>query len=452
MSGRGLLVLLLLVVLGLAVVLLLERGDDESADAEDASTLLRLDPADLTAIELQRAAGGVRLARAGPDLWRMTAPLGAEADARAVEALVRGVADARVVRELGPLADAGGLAGYGLAAPELVVTFARRAGPAVSVRVGGTSPVGSERYVTTGDGRLRLVDGEVARAVDQEAESLVERRLAPLEAEAIAAVRLRRRDAVVRLQRDGDDWRLTEPVADRADAVRADALARSLAELSVDRLARPEEMHAARRALSREDLVVEIATSRGAGSVEARFAGQGPDEGLAWATRGSRIPGAVPVVGVVPTTALEDLRRPPWEWRDRRLVRLSHADVRAIAIHRGARRLEIRRPAEGAPWTAGPPPTTAHPQRVQELLDSIGGLRALSFPDPVPALPPASARLTLVGASAELGTIEIFDAPALAPDRLARTTWRPGVLARVSGTLASALPADAAALARPPAP
>src|SRR6185436_3473212 len=236
------------VVLLIAAVCLVVWVDrpkpEDAAKPAEQGALLSFDAADVRRIEIDRSSGTVALERVGENGWSLVAPRRVEADPARVDEMLRSLHDARavaVVEEKG-----GDESRFGLATPELAVRLTLAREPAArTLRIGRKSPVGLERYAATGDGRILLADASLASALERSPDELEEKRLLPVAAEDVRRILVKRPGGNLGLRKDGSEWSLTEPMRDTADASAADALARSLASLSVTKRLAPDEANRA---------------------------------------------------------------------------------------------------------------------------------------------------------------------------------------------------------------
>src|SRR5262249_50233555 len=154
---------------------------------------------------------------------------------------------------------------------------------------------GPERYVAIGDGRVLLADLAGA-APDRSPDSFRERRLFPLEPDAISRIAVQRSSGRLTIARRGGAWRLEEPLADLADFGSADGLARSVTTLAVASAGAAESPNDRPGARPSPEISLMVESKEGTLSASIG-ASNGKGERPAWKADG-RAAGAVPDAGV----------------------------------------------------------------------------------------------------------------------------------------------------------
>jgi len=206
------------------------------------------------------------------------------------------------------------------------------------LRVGRKSPVGLERYAATGDGRILLADASLASALERSPDELEEKRLLPVAAEDVRRILVKRPGGNLGLRKDGSEWSLTEPMRDTADASAADALARSLASLSVTKRLAPDEANRA----GASTIEIELETGAGVRRVVIR-AGRSGAEAVAARADGT-------LAGPIAEGGLQSLDRKPDDLRDHRVAILPPDGIRGVSIETAGKKVRAWREKDDAPW------------------------------------------------------------------------------------------------------
>jgi hypothetical protein len=192
-----------------------------------------VDATQLVALELSGPAGRLSLERAD-GLWRLGAPLQAEADAEAVQDAL----DALVHVELGEPFTGRAAADYGLATPRITVQATLESGEVLRLDLGDDSPAGGGTYVRDRAGALRLSRSPLALALPLDADAWRNRELLRFARSAVTRLSLDRPTGRVELVKDDRGWWLgASERRVRADADRVDQLLEALANLRVERFA-----------------------------------------------------------------------------------------------------------------------------------------------------------------------------------------------------------------------
>jgi hypothetical protein len=447
-SLRGLLALVLALAAALALVYFLKAPAPKApAAGEDAPLVAPFLETAVRGIELRCGESPVVLLRAAGSGWRMVKPLAAEADPRAAHVLVSALQDARIRKVISTAgADA---ASYGLSPPECVATVTLDGASGTrEVRLGRTSPIGVERYAEDAAGRIVFVDGSLASALGRSVDSLREKRLVPIEPDAVVRIELTRPSGPLVLAKDGDRWRLQAPDRDAAAASACEQLARSLTAIALHDL---RSIPIAPAGPADRRIAIKVQSKDRTAPIEAFVATAGVGGGrLAWREGGA-------FAGLLSEAAAADLDAPSDRYRDDHVGSFSTPDVRSMTIERGGTTIRVERAAEGAPWTAreggtaAPAPDKA---RVDALLDSIRWLKGSGFLPAPPSTAPTG-RIVVRAATRDLATLRWGPLPPV--EGGAESVWiesgdRPGVVFRVPAASFGPVPSHAAELAPAAAP
>jgi Domain of unknown function (DUF4340) len=437
-SRVGLVVLVILLAAAISLLAWLGRLPPPPPSAPPAEPLITAFAEDaVREIDIDCGGTAVTLARGGSPDWRITRPFEAEADLRQVETLIGSLRDARVKKVVG--VDGGQLQSFGLspAACAVRLSFEPASAP-VTIRLGRSSPVGSERYAAADDARVVLTDGNLFGVVAGDAEGFREKRLFPVESDAITRIALDRPDGRVVLARSGSAWRLEAPSPDAASASACEGLARAISEIEIvdpDTVRVPVNIEPGRR------LRLEVATRENDAGRVAFVAAAGINgRRLGWRE------GAA-LAGLIDESALGELLRPAESMRERRIASFSSPDVRRITLEQGGTSLRIARAGEASPWsgTAGAVTFAVDGHRVDEVLDRWRVLTASGF---APAAP-KSERTGTLSIEGESATLASFTWGPLGADLWLTTPSRPGVIFQVDADSFGPIPANASDWARP---
>lgn len=364
---------LVVAALGAFVWLYEIRGAEQRSEVAEAEKRVFRDlkAEDITRITLATKDGPEAQLERVEGAWNLTAPLGFPADAASADGLANALADLPADASLDdasvPLTE------YGLDAPPKIRFSAGER--ELSLRVGGRSPVGSGTYVATADDRpVRVVASYRLAALDKTLDDLRDKRPLRFDREAAAELRVRWKDAGVRLVRDEQDpdaWRLVEPLAASADPR---TVSKVLSDLEFLRSAGFDDAppKSVLESLERPELAIEIVTRADGKEATARFALGAAGEGGARPARGS----ASESVYRMPAGSLEDFPRSVDAFRDKQLTRFDPAEARRfeLAFHaegEGATQLVVGRRA-GDAWQTEP--DAMKPEAAEALVRELSGL------------------------------------------------------------------------------
>ncbi len=413
--------------------------------------LIDVAPDEIGRVEI--ASGETRLVfeRQGDD-WRLVEPIEAAADRSRVEALIQSLKSLPKPAEAVPLT--GRPEEYGLKPPVRTIRLYREGAstPLASLDVGKT--VRDGRYVRpAGSEDVEVADAPPFAAIEQPASDWRDRILFHVPAFDVARLAIQRPDHHLAALRDGERWRLSEPIDAPASTPRMEGLIGGLTALRViegpEGFVKDDVKDFAPYGLDHPSWTIALAASQEDDAPEDRVAiGKAVPErpGHSFARRTDSDD-----VVIVRSQLLDSLETDPYTLRSRRVADLDPAKVDAIRIQVGdIEHLLVRR---GDGWRVVRPVEGAADSRiVAALISELNQLEITDLIDPEkatnPGLDPPSAVVSVweggLPVNGRNATIEPNGRPRLEL-RLGRRNAAARVLfARESGDPAIlALPFDA---------
>lgn len=218
MRSNSLIILAALAVAVGAFIFFVERHQPTSDDRADRADRVfdRLEPDEVTSIELQTGRDPIRFAKTGEN-WRLTAPLDYPADNAAVGTLLQALADLDSDRSL--VIGEVDLGDYGLDSPTLGVVAETSDGTRFGLEVGVEMPLGSKRAVRReGDDEILLCPGTFVTHFDRDVDDWRSRDVVDVLERDLASVEITTAEDHIQVVQAGESWQLHAPVADLADA------------------------------------------------------------------------------------------------------------------------------------------------------------------------------------------------------------------------------------------
>jgi len=199
-------------------------------------TIITLDSSKATRVELKSKDSFIVAAKSGTEWWLESASGGIKvmADGSAINRLVGAVSDLKA-KEFVAEATAD-FAKYGLARPDYRVTVSEKDAPTPKTvliarktekartdsKAPSPTPEQDQAYVAVEGGkRVFLVEGKVLEDLKKSPLDLRDKRLLAFEIKDVKGLRLAWPDATIVLEKEGDNWKLTQPQAAPADSGKA---------------------------------------------------------------------------------------------------------------------------------------------------------------------------------------------------------------------------------------
>jgi len=208
-----------------AFIYFFERGSLNSGNGLVAQHRLlnRLQPALVARIEVQTGTNTVTLERTNNN-WRLTAPVAYPAYQQRVKDFLDAAGELAWTTKI-PATELAksprGLADYGLQPPRAQFTLGQN-NERLTVKIGDETPVGGQRYVQLDDEIVAyLVDAKIGALLPKSPTAWRDRGLLP-GGLAFNRIEIHAGNRVTEIQRDETNqvWRITKPIAARADNVR----------------------------------------------------------------------------------------------------------------------------------------------------------------------------------------------------------------------------------------
>jgi hypothetical protein len=357
---------------------LLRDAEKPAGDFRDR-TVLAIERKDVRGLEVRNAAGQVVVAarvRAQGE-WALTAPLAARADQEAVTALFEKLRASRVKAFV---TDAPrDLAEYGLDRPtRLVLEIGEDKARATRVlRFGKAVPDQKGVYAQReAEPTVLLVEEELWKAVPASPTALRDKTVFAYDRGKVERVELESPKGKMALALQDGQWRITAPLAARADETAVSELLWKARDLRAREFVAEEAPRLGAYGLDAPRVRVSIWEREAKEPRTLLLApGRGPDRAYAAvAAPGTRAPAVV----TVDAKALEELARSVTDLRDRSLAApFDTRDVARITIARSGQTLVLDRTgeAEDAWALAAPRKGKARGGRVSELVWTLRGLR-----------------------------------------------------------------------------
>jgi hypothetical protein len=404
---------LLAVALGAFVWLNEIEGEEARKTQEDAEKRLfpgveseavewiSLTTADGHAVRIERHEGG----------WRFATPPDLRADAFAVDGIASSLAQ---LASESTYAEPQPAEVYGLGDGAQEFAFGA-GGQEHRVRVGAKTPMGGNSYVSVvGSNEVHALRTYRVTALAKRLDELRDKRIIEFDRDAVQGVALRWPGGGVVLHREGEEWRMLEPIEGRADGSSVDTLLSNLSFLratAFEDAPPPDE----ESGLADPELEIELTLAPAQEGGEARRAALAMGRSQPGGDRLVRAAG--PTRFRVPEARIDDYPRKvsAWRWKDvarfpvedARRVELSFRDASGAPVEITATR------GEDETWSSSP--EAMDPQRIRTLVDELARLRARDIladamgPDELRGLglDPPNARFVVRGADAEAALAEV---------------------------------------------
>jgi len=193
----------------------IEGGKKREQAAEEAKKLFQFDKEEVNSISLVRGDGSIILQKENGG-WKLVAPIEAKADEAAVEGLASELSSTQVERSLEP--ESVDWKDYGLESPDLKLTVGLKDGRSLDLELGDKDFNQASVF-----GRIParetvlLLPTLLHTSADKELFDFRDKSVLDFDREQVREVRIRARRKTYRLQKEGEEWSIREPIEARAD-------------------------------------------------------------------------------------------------------------------------------------------------------------------------------------------------------------------------------------------
>ena len=326
------------------------------------------------------------------EVWLISMPVKARGDQQAIEKVLLAVLTARREREVGDLAGEE-LKAFGLLSPraEIVVKGNKTA---ETVLIGEQNPNQTGLFaVRKGDTRVFLFPLTAWDTIDTDVYTLRDKQILALEPDTVKGVEVRYGENKLRVEKQAKEWRMTVPVAVKADQ---GAINRLLDELHDARVTRfvdeaPRDLKPYGLLTPRAEVWFEDAQ----GKKGIRF-GTAQKTGVYAQLAGGKTIFEVDkaLFALVPTTVID--------WRDKGIVAFDNAKVHKWAVHYRGKELTAQKKEPDGWEIISPQRLAADSNKVTNFLWEIQGIKAIAF------VPAANGDNAAHGFRSPQATIEVW--------------------------------------------
>jgi len=372
MKPRNLVVLTVVVAVFAAFILFYERHQPTTEEVRQRADKVfpDLERDQVQTLAIHNSHGDFTLVKKDGE-WRLTAPIDFPADSSAVSSVLGTLTSLKEERRLQPSEVEAGA--YGLDSPPIKVTATTQKGASYDLAVGEETPLGSKRAVRRDDDKdILLCAGWFVKDIDKPLDDWRSRSVLDVSADQVASLQVVSGKDHIQVAKEGELWKLLEPVKDLADRDQVRGLINDLDGLRVEEFVDGQEVQTGALGLDTPAFRVTVIRDEGQAPVELDFgATRKKDDATQIACRRSGSE-----VFWVKDDISTRLAKAPVRWRSPKVFPFDTWNVDKLSLSEGQEKVAVAR-AEGL-WktTAG---EEADGSAVQQRLSSLAGLDAKEY-------------------------------------------------------------------------
>ncbi len=203
----------------------IEADRPTAPTADQFTPVFDFESDDITTVTVTAENGNRTVVDKADARWRLVEPFEGNVDVTAVVGLASSVATLEMQRVVAEPEDDVELATFGLDEPRITVGVATASGTDASLLIGARTPTGGDVYATlAGSNRVFLMSGYLDDTFNQSTFDLRDKTILNFTNDEVEGLEITGDEVSVQLQKTGNRWALTSPIAALADAGTADGV------------------------------------------------------------------------------------------------------------------------------------------------------------------------------------------------------------------------------------
>jgi hypothetical protein len=363
---------LLLVLVGLVGYIYFVDRDRDPAATEVREKPFSVSPENIEEVVVTNAAGETARVQRIDASWQLVEPEKAAADATEVAAVTSSLASLEVQRVVDE--NPADLAQYGLNPPHLDVSFrVRDAKDFQRLLVGEKTPTGGDVYAKLADSnRVFLIASYLEGTFNKTAFNFRDKAILKFDRDKADVIEIASGGTTIAFARQGTDWRISQPLAARADYAAVEGLVQRLSSGQMSTIVEAEAGNLGKYGLNNPPLRASIGT----GSTRATLlVGTPSPEGQRYAKDSAR-----PTIFTVDQSLTTDLSRPVADYRRKDVFDFRSFNANRVELRRdsGTQTFE-KTTADGKDVWRDASGKNVDTTRVEALFNALTAIRAQSF-------------------------------------------------------------------------
>jgi hypothetical protein len=382
MRGLRSTILLIVVLGGLGAYIYFvtwKKSESTDIDTKQEKVFAALQADKIDDIRLKSSSGDTTTLKKADGGWQLVAPVTARADEGVVSTITSSLASTTITRVVED--NAADLKAYGLGEPRIDVAF--KAPGEKDYRhllIGEKSPAGDLFAKRSDDKRVVLIPASEEAPFNRSTFDLRDKALLKFDREKVDGIGVTAGGKPLQLAKEGGDWKITKPVAARADFGTVESLVSRLEGLQMKSIVAPEASAADLKKYGFDKPDASVDVSLGSARATLLVGGKSEDGGL-YVRDTSK-----PAVMTVDPAILDDLKKGAEDYRRKDIFEFRAFNATHVEFTRNGQTFAFDRvKGQGDKpdtWRrGGPKPGDVALDKMDGALSKLANLRATSFVD-----------------------------------------------------------------------
>jgi hypothetical protein len=384
MRGLRSTIALLAVLIGLGAYIYFVTGKKSGEDTgpKKEKVFATVEPDKIEELKIKSESGDVTSLKKVSGTWQIVAPVSAPAAESEIIGLTSALGQMEIVRVIDE--NPTDLKDYGLANPRIEVEFKSGEGkPSGRILVGDKTPTGASLYAKRNEEkRVFLVADFQDSSLNKSTFNLRDKTLIKIARDKVDGVEVDVSGKPIQFAKDGSDWKITKPIAARADFSSVEGLVGKIETAQMKSIVTEQASPADLKTYGLDKPDVTVTINEGSARAVVEVGGKAAEDAVYArdASKGS-------VVVTLDKSVADDLKKSADDYRRKDVFEFRAFNATRVEFTRGSQTITLERVkgqgnnAQDSWRRVGPNPADADKSKVESLLAGLADMRATSFTD-----------------------------------------------------------------------
>jgi hypothetical protein len=384
MRGLWSTIALFIVLVGLGAYIYFVTAKKSGGDTgpKKEKVFATVEPDKIEELKIKSESGDVTSLKKVSGTWQIVAPVSAPAAESEIIGLTSALGQMEIVRVIDE--NPTDLKDYGLANPRIEVEFKSGEGkPSGRILVGDKTPTGASLYAKRNDEkRVFLIADFQDSSLNKSTFNLRDKTLIKIARDKVDGVEVDVSGKPIQFAKDGSDWKITKPIAARADFSSVEGLVGKIETAQMKSIVTEQASPADLKTYGLDKPDATITINEGSARAVVEVGGKAAEDAVYArdASKGS-------VVVTLDKSVADDLKKSADDYRRKDVFEFRAFNATRVEFTRGSQTITLERVkgqgnnAQDSWHRVSPNPADADKSKVESLLAGLADMRATSFTD-----------------------------------------------------------------------
>jgi hypothetical protein len=384
MRGLRSTIALLAVLIGLGAYIYFVTGKKSGEDTgpKKEKVFATVEPDKIEELKIKSESGDITSLKKVSGTWQIVAPVSAPAAESEIIGLTSALGQMEIVRVIDE--NPTDLKDYGLANPRIEVEFKSGEGkPSGRILVGDKTPTGASLYAKRNDEkRVFLIADFQDSSLNKSTFNLRDKTLIKIARDKVDGVEVDVSGKPIQFAKDGSDWKITKPIAARADFSSVEGLVGKIETAQMKSIVTEQASPADLKTYGLDKPDATITINEGSARAVVEVGGKAAGDAV-YARDASK----AAVVVTLDKSVADDLKKSADDYRRKDVFEFRAFNATRVEFTRGSQTITLERVkgqgnnAQDSWRRVSPNPADADKSKVESLLAGLADMRATSFTD-----------------------------------------------------------------------